>query len=150
MCMVLMKFSKTKEKRGQRCRRWKMHEKKRWKTKLTTEDREKVWKNHMENIMNKENEWDHMSEVDVVEGPIEKVTQDEVLKAVKAMKLRKAAGPSEVSAEMITASGEIGISIMQKLRQNVLVGGGMPEEWKTSVVVSIFKGKGDAMSCGSY
>ena len=26
----------------------------------------------------------------------------------------------------------------------------MPDEWKTSVIVPIFKGKGDAMSCGSY
>ena len=26
----------------------------------------------------------------------------------------------------------------------------MPDEWKTSVTVPIFKGKGDVMSCGSY
>ena len=26
----------------------------------------------------------------------------------------------------------------------------MPDEWRTSVIVSIFKGKGDVMSCGSY
>ena len=26
----------------------------------------------------------------------------------------------------------------------------MPEEWKTSVVVPIFKGKGDVMDCGAH
>ena len=26
----------------------------------------------------------------------------------------------------------------------------MPDEWKTNAIVPIFKGKGDAMSCGSY
>ena len=26
----------------------------------------------------------------------------------------------------------------------------MPDKWALSVVVSIFKGKGDAMSCGAY
>ena len=26
----------------------------------------------------------------------------------------------------------------------------MPDEWKISVIVSIFKGKSDVMSCGSY
>ena len=26
----------------------------------------------------------------------------------------------------------------------------MPDEWKTSVIVPIRKGKGDVMSCGSY
>ena len=34
--------------------------------------------------------------------------------------------------------------------QRVLDGKGMPEEWKTSVVVPIFKGKGDVMDCGAY
>jgi len=36
-------------------------------------DRGKIWKDHMEEIMNVENEWDHRMEVDVVEGPIEKL-----------------------------------------------------------------------------
>ena len=31
------------------------------------EDRAKIWKEHMEKIMNEENEWDHMVETDVVE-----------------------------------------------------------------------------------
>ena len=26
----------------------------------------------------------------------------------------------------------------------------MPDEWNTSVIVPVFKGKGDVMSCGSY
>ena len=29
------------------------------------EDRAKIWKEHMEKIMNEENEWDHMVETDV-------------------------------------------------------------------------------------
>ena len=32
----------------------------------------------------------------------------------------------------------------------MLDGSGVPDEWKTSVIVPIFKGKGDVMSCGSY
>ena len=39
---------------------------------------------------------------------------------------------------------------MKKLCQRVLDGKGMPEEWQTSVVVPIFKGKGDVMNCGAY
>ena len=59
-------------------------------------------------------------------------------------------GPSEVSTEMIAASGEVGIRVMMKLCQRLLDGKGMPEEWKTSVVIPIFKGKGDVMNCGAY
>ena len=66
------------------------------------------------------------------------------------MKSGKATVPSEVSVEMIVANGKIGVKVMMKLCQRVLDGRGMPDEWKTSVVVLIFKGKGDVMSCGSY
>ena len=46
--------------------------------------------------------------------------------------------PSEVSAEMIIACGKIGIDVMMELRQRVLDGRGIPEEWEVSVVVPIF------------
>jgi len=32
----------------------------------------------------------------------------------------------------------------------VLNAEGMPNDWKTSVVVPIFKGKGDILNCGTY
>ena len=51
---------------------------------------------------------------------------------------------------MVVASGKIRVKVMIKLCQCVLNGKGMPNEWKTSVTVPIFKGKGDAISCGSY
>ena len=51
---------------------------------------------------------------------------------------------------MIIASGDTGIKVMVELYQRVLDGRGMPEEWKTSVVVSIFKGKEAVTSCGVY
>ena len=39
---------------------------------------------------------------------------------------------------------------MMELCQHILDGRRMPDEWKTSVIVLIFKGKGDVMSCRSY
>ena len=81
---------------------------------------------------------------------MEKVARNEIVEAMQRMKSGKATGPSEVSVEMIVASGEIGVKVMMELCQRVLDGRGMPDEWKTSVIVPIFKGKGDVMSCGSY
>ena len=46
------------------------------------EDRTKIWKEHMEKIMNEENEWDHMVETDVVEEPVEKVARNEIVEAI--------------------------------------------------------------------
>ena len=71
----------------------------------------KLWKEHMEKILNAENEWDQMAEADMVEGPVEGVTYKEVMKAMNKMKLGKAAGPSEVNMDMIMASGKLGVRI---------------------------------------
>ena len=71
---------------------------------FTEKDRAKDWKEHMERIMNKENEWDLSMKAELVDGPVERVSQEEVVKAIREMKVGKAAGPSEVSAD----SGEWG------------------------------------------
>ena len=104
----------------------------------------------MEKIMNEENEWDHIMETDVVEGPLGKVARNEIVEAMQKMKSGKATGPFEVSVEVIVASGEIGVKVIMKLCQRVLDGRGMLGKWKTSVIVPIFKGRGNVMSCGSY
>ena len=49
--------------------------------------------------------------------------------------------PSEVSVEMRVTSVKIGVKVMMELCQHVLNGRGMRDKWKTSVIVSIFKGK---------
>ena len=92
------------------------------------EDRAKIWKEHMEKIMNEENEWDHIVETDVVEGPVEKVARNEIVETMQKMKSGKATGPSEVSVEMIVTSGEIGVKVMMELCQRVFDGRGMPDE----------------------
>ena len=93
---------------------------------------------------------DSMVETDVVEGPVEKVARNEIVEAIQSMKSGKATGTLGVSVEMIVAGGEIGVKVMMELFQRVLDGRGMPDEWKASVIVPIYKGKGDVMSCGSY
>ena len=83
-----------------------------------------------------------MVEADMVEGPVEGVTDEEVMEVMNKIQLGKAAGPSEINMDRIIASGTFGVGVMKKLCQRVHDGEGMPEEWKTSVVVPIFKRKG--------
>ena len=79
---------------------------------------------------------------------MEKVARNEIVETMQEMKSGKATGTSEVCVGRIIASGKIGVKVMMELCQRVLDGGGMPDEWKTGVIVSIFKD--DVMSCGSY
>ena len=67
-------------------------------------------------------------ETDVVEGPVEKAACNEILEALQKMKSGKATGPSEVSVEMIVASGEIRVKVVMELHQCVLDGREMPDE----------------------
>ena len=39
---------------------------------FTEQDRKTIWKEHMERVMNEANEWDQITNVDVVEGPKQK------------------------------------------------------------------------------
>ena len=57
------------------------------------------------------------------------------------MKSGKSPGPSEVSLELIAASGGVGNQVMAEICQQVLGGFGMTAEWALSIVVQIFKGR---------
>ena len=104
----------------------------------------------MGEIINKENDWDHVTADSMVEGPTKNVIRKEMAIATKVIKAGKPAGPSDVCAEMISASGEVGVSVMVELCQCMLGGKEMPDEWQTSVPVPIFKVKGDVRSCNTY
>ena len=82
-----------------------------------------------------------MTNADVVLGLIQRVTKVKIVNAVKEMKLGKATGPSEMNIEMIVARDKTGAEVLVKLYQRVVYGKGIPDEWKTSVVVPIIKEK---------
>ena len=66
----------------------------------------------MEWIMNEEDDCNHNVEGDAVEGPVVCVIREEVLQALNEMKTGNAPGPSDVSLELIAASGGEGIQMM--------------------------------------
>ena len=53
-------------------------------------------------------------------------------------------------AEMIQATGDIGTQWILDLCNGTVKEGSILEDWKSSVVLRIYKGKGDPMECGSY
>ena len=63
------------------------------------------------------------------------------------MKTGKDTGTSNVSLELIAASGGVGIEVKVEICQKVLDGSKMPVEWDLRIVVPIFKGKGDIRNC---
>ena len=91
-------------------------------------DKKAIWKKQMEKIINKENDWNQLTNTDVVLGPIQRVTCVEIINAAKKINLGKVAGPFEVNTEMIVASGKIGEKVIVKLCRHVLDGKRNPDE----------------------
>ena len=83
-------------------------------------------------------------------GPIERISALEVGVAIEKMKQGKSAGPLGVAAEMLKAAGETGTLWMTEVCNDVVKDGKIPEDWSGSWMVNFHKGKGDALTCGSY
>ena len=112
----------------------------------------KIWKDYYDKLLNEEFSWDRetLDECRMMPGPILNISEAEVTAALNEMKVGKASGPSGVVTEMLKAAGGIGICWMTDLFNRILADGKMPMDWKLSWMTSIYKGKGDALDCGSY
>ena len=85
-----------------------------------------------------------------VEGEVEKVTRGEVKAALHDMKRGKVCSISGVCAEFMVSSVEVGIEALTHICNELLKGGSMPLDWRDSVLVPLYKDKGDVRECGSY
>ena len=70
--------------------------------------------------------------------------------ALGRMKKGKSAGPDELPVKVWKCMGKMGIKFSTRLFNRLLMGELMPEEWRTSVLISIYKNKGNAQCCGNY
>ncbi|KAK3533407.1 hypothetical protein QTP70_019486, partial [Hemibagrus guttatus] len=119
---------------------------------LTSEESvQRRWKEYFEELMNEENEREKRVEgVNSVEQKVDKIRKDEVRKALKRMKSGKAVGPDDIPVEVWKCLGEAAVEFLASLFNRDLESERMPEEWRRSVLVPIFKNKGDVQSCSNY
>ncbi|KAK3547228.1 hypothetical protein QTP86_017837 [Hemibagrus guttatus] len=118
---------------------------------LTSEESvQRRWEEYLE-LMNEENEREKRVEgVNSVEQKVDKIRKDEVRKALKRMKSGKAVGPGDILVEVWKCLGEAAVEFLASLFNRVLESEKMPEEWRRSLLVPIFKYKGDVQSCSNY
>ena len=116
--------------------------------KVDLEDRLEVWKKYAEELLNQEHTRGEELEADVIEGPVDIVSVEEVREVIQRMKMGRAAGPSGVPVEVIK---ECGLETMiARIATDMLNGGSMPDSWRKSMLVPVYKGKGDPKKCGNY
>ena len=104
----------------------------------------------MKKLLNVENDWD--GEVDCLEvmGPHCLISEEEVAAAIKGLKIGKAASPTGVVSELMKEAGGSGSKWMTDLINNIVKEGCIPDDWRKSILVPVYKGKGDPLVCGSY
>ena len=74
----------------------------------------------------------------------------EVKAAISKMKRGKAAGPDEITLEMVLALGEKGIIWLHRVMDAIWKEKRIPDDWLESILVPIFKNKGNIHECGNY
>ena len=81
---------------------------------------------------------------------VESVSKEEVMENMQRMKNGKAVGPDDIPVEVWNCLGESALKFLTKLYNRTMESERMPEEWRDSVLIPIFKNKGDVQSCSNY
>ena len=99
---------------------------------------------------NVENEREELPKEQPVAEPEKEPTRKKEEEAIKAMKMGNAAGPSGITAEFWKHLGQAGIEWLLEMLKDIWAEGRVPEQWKRSEIVTIYKEKGGPLECGNY
>ncbi|KAI5627659.1 hypothetical protein C0J50_8434, partial [Silurus asotus] len=109
------------------------------------------WREYFEQLMNEENQRERrLDDVELVKQDVDRISKEEVRAAIKRMKSGKSVGPDDIPVEAWRCLGEMAVEFLTRLFNRILEGEKMPEEWRRSVLVPIFKHKGDVQTCSNY
>ena len=109
-----------------------------------------IWRKYIEKLRNVENDWDGEVDCPEVMEPHCLISEEEVATAIKGLKIGKAAGPTGVVSEMMKEAGGFGSRWMTDLITNIVKECYIPDDWRKSILVPVYKGKGDSLVCGPY
>ena len=111
----------------------------------------RIRKEYYMGLMNEENERERR-EIDgeSVNLEVESVSKEEVMENMQRMKNGKAVGPDDIPVEVWKCLGESALKFLTKLYNRTMESEIMPEEWRDSVLVPMFKNKGVVQSGSNY
>ena len=100
--------------------------------------------------MNEENERVLGDEERPVLGPCLYIRESEVEEALRKMKNGKAVGPDNIPVEVWKSLGRLGVSLLTEKFNEVMESERMPDKWRESILIPIYKNKGDVQCCSNY
>ena len=110
------------------------------------------WYTHFKLLLDKDNSDSNKDLEECLEQDVEldkDITKQEIMYALKNIKLGKAAGPDEIIGEFFKYSSEYVVDFLVKLFNKLFDQGMYPEQWKESIIMPLFK-KGDINDTNNY
>ena len=84
-----------------------------------------------------------------MQGPIPTVNDAEIEKQLSKMGRNKACGPDDLPIEAKMVIAELKPELLTHILQQIMANG-IPDSWKKSKLIPIFKNKGDILECNNY
>ena len=108
------------------------------------------WKEYFDDLLNQENPRERREiRTEETKRNVEDISV-EVRAGLKKMKKGKAQGPDDIPVEVWIALGNKGVEFLVNFFNRLLQGEKMPDEWRRSMLVPLYKGKGDIKECENY
>ena len=112
----------------------------------------KVWEGHYSELLNHDGNMSDLELPNYVHEKLNKIeiTDMEVTRGLKGVKRGRTPGWDEMRAEMVDVAGEIGVRWTKRLLNTCMKHCKVPEDWRTGLIVPIWKRKGDTQDPGKY
>ena len=108
------------------------------------------WKGYFDKLLNEENPRSIFDDGVPNKGLTQGISRNEVNVAISRMKNGKATGMDGIPVEVWKCLGEEGIDMLWDLMKGIYEQEKIPTEWRDSVIIPIYKEKGDIQDCGNY
>ncbi|XP_067137277.1 uncharacterized protein [Centruroides vittatus] len=99
-------------------------------------------KEYFRNLLNEENPRTVYENGEANEGVVQDISREEVESVLRKMKMEKAVGTDWIPVEAWRGLGKEGIDILWDLMKKLWQQEKIPDKWRKSILVLIFKGKG--------
>ena len=119
---------------------------------MKEEDQLNRWAEHFKEILNRPNP-EEEAEIEDMGFQMEmrrgRITDQEIIEAIKSTKANRAPGEDRITSDMLKAEPETSARILSELFNQVWEEERVPEAWKKGVIVKLPK-KGDLSICGNW
>ncbi|KAG8229533.1 hypothetical protein J437_LFUL009006 [Ladona fulva] len=101
-------------------------------------------------LLSEENPRVHHEGGEATEGVVQDISKAEVEGVLRKMKNGKVVGVDQIPAELWKSLGREGVDALWDLMKKLTQQERIPEEWRKSILIPIYKGKGEVQECTNY